>query len=516
MSRILITTLLLCSMTVLADTVNTADGGTYNGPLVDGRFEGEGVLSYPGGRRFEGHFHLGMLSGQGHLILEDGSEYHGEFAHGMPNGQGTWHYKNGTVYSGTLDNGWWVKGQLDSPGGEHYEGEFDQNRYHGYGYLKYADGTIYEGYFNHGLRHGQGKLIPPHKWVYEGVFKQNDLPYGTLTGPDGEHYEGGLVKWRYNGQGTYQDGNESYQGEFEDGLYHGQGTLTTKRSRQSDLVQTGQFEYGEFVSETEDEKDYLSEYEQLPEQLDFIINHQSQLLQQQLSALAPQTPGVVDTYVILAAPYSSQTVFRDEIDIIYDRLSSTRGLQNHIVRMSNEIDLNSPYPLVSQLALKDMVTAVSQHMGAEDLLWVYITSHGSRDHKLSVNLSYQRLPDIDSITLRDILDEADQAKIVTLSACYSGGFIDDLKQPDTLIITAAAADKTSFGCSNDNYMTYFGEAFFIDAFDMQHSLTDIFEKAKQVVDNREQQQELNSSDPQISLSETVLNTYEQWRARFRD
>src|SRR5712671_1436372 len=51
-------------------------------------------------------------------------------------------------------------------------------------------------------------------------------------------------------------------------------------------------------------------------------------------------------------------------------------------------------------------------------------------------------------------------RVVIISACYSGVFIRPLADPDTLVITAADADHTSFGCINGNDWTYFGDAFF--------------------------------------------------------
>ncbi len=40
--------------------------------------------------------------------------------------------------------------------------------------------------------------------------------------------------------------------------------------------------------------------------------------------------------------------------------------------------------------------------------------------------------------------------IVVVQACYSGSFVDNLAAPDRMVITAAAADRTSFGCASEN------------------------------------------------------------------
>ena len=83
-----------------------------------------------------------------------------------------------------------------------------------------------------------------------------------------------------------------------------------------------------------------------------------------------------------------------------------------------------------------------------------------------------------------------------ISACYAGGFIDALRDPKTIIITAAAKDRTSFGCSNDSDLTYFGEAFYRDALPGAKSLREAFEAAKKAIAAREQSEHETASNPQ--------------------
>ena len=87
-------------------------------------------------------------------------------------------------------------------------------------------------------------------------------------------------------------------------------------------------------------------------------------------------------------------------------------------------------------------------------------------------------------------------RIIVISACHAGAFIPALKNPDTIIITAAAADKTSFGCSDDRDLTYFGEAFYRDALPKAKSLEEAFTQAKDAIALRETQEHQKASDPQ--------------------
>ena len=71
-----------------------------------------------------------------------------------------------------------------------------------------------------------------------------------------------------------------------------------------------------------------------------------------------------------------------------------------------------------------------------------------------------------------------------------------LRDPQTIVITAAAADRTSFGCSNDRDLTYFGEAFYRDALPGARSLRDAFDKATVAIAARERSEHVMPSNPQ--------------------
>ena len=107
----------------------------------------------------------------------------------------------------------------------------------------------------------------------------------------------------------------------------------------------------------------------------------------------------------------------------------------------------------------------------QDVLFLSISSHGAEDPAVIVSNSELPLDDLTDEDLADALREsAIKWRVIIISACYAGGFIDALSDPQTIVIAAAAADRTSFGCSNDRDLTYFGEAFYRDALPAAHSL----------------------------------------------
>ena len=63
-----------------------------------------------------------------------------------------------------------------------------------------------------------------------------------------------------------------------------------------------------------------------------------------------------------------------------------------------------------------------------------------------------------------MLDDAGiRNRVIVVSSCYSGTFVDALRDDDTLVMTASAKDRNSFGCSNEADFTYFGKAYFDEA-----------------------------------------------------
>jgi hypothetical protein len=163
------------------------------------------------------------------------------------------------------------------------------------------------------------------------------------------------------------------------------------------------------------------------------------------------------------------------------------------------------YPVASATALERALRRLGEVMNRdEDILFLYLTSHGSREHRLSADFWPLDLRDIDPAMLKRMLDKAGiRWRIVTISACYSGGFIDPLKDEDTLVITASDATSNSFGCSNEADFTWFAKAFFDEELRRTHSFTTAFRRAEISIQQRENREDEQPSHPRISLGDAI-------------
>ncbi len=228
---------------------------------------------------------------------------------------------------------------------------------------------------------------------------------------------------------------------------------------------------------------------------------QQKLLDRELSALQPERKGVTDIFFIGMAGYADQDVFMKEVDSVARLFRERFDADGHVIRLVNNNKTLASLPIASASSLKAALNRVAQVMNKdEDVLFLFLTSHGSASHQLAIELSPLNLNQLDPLYLRKLLDDSGiKNRVVVVSACYSGGFINALKDEHTLVISAAASNKTSFGCSNENDWTYFDDAYFNQALRKTHSFVEAFNLAKPQIAAREKQEKFDPSDPQIAL-----------------
>ena len=227
---------------------------------------------------------------------------------------------------------------------------------------------------------------------------------------------------------------------------------------------------------------------------------QPELLQRELDAIKPQRKGVVDVYLLAMAGYGSQNVFMREVDSVAALFRERFDAEGHVVKLVNNPKTALTSPIASVTSLKASLARLAEVMDRdEDVLVLFLTSHGSPDHRFSLELWPFELKQVTPAMVRDALDESGiKNRVVIISSCYAGGFVPRLKDDNTLVIAAAAPDKNSFGCSNENDWTYFGKAYFDEALRETTSFTEAFEAAKPVIAEREKKQGFDPSMPQIS------------------
>ena len=518
------------------------DGGRYRGEIVDGRLQGQGRIDYPNGSLYRGGFKDGQWHAQGSWQGANGDRYEGEFRQGLFEGQGRFSYATGGVYEGQFRGGSLNGEGRYTEAGLSYEGNFRDGLYHGQGKLQH-DGTTYQGAFANGqpngegsrsdadgeysgtfvdgqlngegayrgnggdhyigrfendLFHGQGRYEDADGNVWTGGFEHGELSGpGEYVGIDGSRYKGAFERWQYQGEGQLQQPDGSrYQGQFRAGRFHGPGTLTLADGTE----QRGTWRAGRLSHDATGKR--------LPDPLEIGLLRQGPLLADMLEAV-PASTAAAELYSLTVAGDGRQSVFMREVDYV-DALLAERFAARGQITLVNHRDQLTERPLATRETIARAVRTLAERSGAEDLIFIYLTSHGSADHQLALaqpRMALEDLPATDLATLLQPLAERD--KVVVISACYSGGFIEPLKSPNTLVITAARADRVSFGCSEESDFTYFGRALFAEALQQTRDIVQAFTLAQARVAEREQADHYQASEPQIWAPQRVV---EHWRA----
>jgi hypothetical protein len=243
-----------------------------------------------------------------------------------------------------------------------------------------------------------------------------------------------------------------------------------------------------------------------------------------LAALQPQRPGVHDVYVLSVGAWGEH-VFEHEaeqsgliLEKHYAADGRTLALSNNFANPANSQPGGLPGATPGNLfdAFNKIGTLMDKD---EDLFVLFITSHGASGYGIMIHdrdrMDYVLSPK----ALRAALDRAGiKKRVLILAACFSGQFVPAFaNDPDTIVLTAAAADRTSFGCQAENDWTFFGDAMFNQALRAGGGLVPAFQRAKKMITEWETKDGLVPSNPQIYVgvdAAKVLAAAEQGQPAF--
>ena len=205
------------------------------------------------------------------------------------------------------------------------------------------------------------------------------------------------------------------------------------------------------------------------------------------------------------AGVGDEKVFAQEVGLASRVIGERYRIAGRQISLVNdERDLDRA-PLASVSGLMYALHGIAAHMQLDrDVLFLSISSHGSDEPVIAVSNSEFPFQDLtDRILVDTLRDSGIKWRVIIISACYAGGFINSLRDPRTIVITAAAADRTSFGCSSDSDLTYFGEAFYRDALPGATSLREAFDRAKAAIALREHAEGETPSNPQAYFGSDI-------------
>lgn len=241
-------------------------------------------------------------------------------------------------------------------------------------------------------------------------------------------------------------------------------------------------------------------------ELQAITERQPELLKRALGQLRAPS-GQPQLYFVGFAGYGRQSVFKREVLAVRQIFDDRFGTNGRSVALVNHPSTANDIPLASASNLDGVLQHLGKLMNPDrDTLFLFLSSHGVEGH-LAVDMPGLALRSLTPQHVKTMLDRARiRRRIIVISSCHSGSFIPTLADPNTLVIAAARADRSSFGCEDKRQWTYFGDAYFNRALRQETSFRRAFEQARRLVALWEAQKQLIPSLPQMAGGESLGGT----------
>jgi hypothetical protein len=235
-----------------------------------------------------------------------------------------------------------------------------------------------------------------------------------------------------------------------------------------------------------------------------IDQSQRSLLQAEIGGLAPSPKGAAAIYAIGIAGWA-EDVFLKELDGGLAAMGGVLPIRGHTLRLVNSRETLEKLPLANPRNFAAAVHAIGKVMNKDDdVLLLLMTSHGE---PTGFGL---RLPNgaISELTPQEVAatlnNEGIKNRVVIVSACFAGTFVPPLANDNTIVLTAADATHTSFGCAPERDWTYFGDAFFRQSVrpgrDFQHT----FDNARVLIQGWELMDRAPPSNPQAHFGPALV------------
>ena len=231
-----------------------------------------------------------------------------------------------------------------------------------------------------------------------------------------------------------------------------------------------------------------------------VLAAQDFMMDRALDELADERPGEVDLYFVGFAPDARRAGFVADVDAA-QRAMDTRWRTNG----RSLVLVNSPLtvadrPFATITHLREVLLEIGDIIDAdEDVVMIYLAGSPGANHTLAAVNPPLELVGLSPQGLRELLDAAGiRWRIVVVSTCEAGAWIDALQDADTVVIASSAADVRGKDCTGGLAPTSFGQAFFSDGMQRYDELPRAFDVARDRLAERHAPAPVMSMGPAIA------------------
>jgi hypothetical protein len=211
-----------------------------------------------------------------------------------------------------------------------------------------------------------------------------------------------------------------------------------------------------------------------------VLAAQDFIMDRALDRLDDERPGIADLYFVGFAPDARRPGFVSDVDAaqrVMDERWHTKG-RSMVLANSPLTVADRPFATITHL--REVLLQIGDLIDTDDdVVMVYLTGSSGADHSLTAVNPPLELVALSPQGLKQLLDAAGiRWRIVVVSTCYAGAWVDALKDDETAVIASSAKDVHGNDCVGGIATSAFGEAFFTEGMRRNDDLRLAFDVAR--------------------------------------
>jgi len=240
-----------------------------------------------------------------------------------------------------------------------------------------------------------------------------------------------------------------------------------------------------------------------------VLAAQEFMMDRALDSLEDERPGVTDLYFVGFAPDSRRPGFVTDVDNAQRTMDERWNTNARSVVLVNSPLTVAERPFASVTHLRKVLLEIGDVIDADDdVVMVYLAGSSGEDHSLTAVNPPLDLVSLSPQGLRQLFEAAGiRWRVVVVSTCHSGAWIDALKDDETMVIASSSATVQGADCAGGVGPTAFGDAFFGKAMRASDDLAHAFDVArKQLVEQR-------AAEPMMSVGPAIAEHLKSLRSK---
>lgn len=244
----------------------------------------------------------------------------------------------------------------------------------------------------------------------------------------------------------------------------------------------------------------------MPSQLmnEEVFHTQAGLLDGALADLEPERAGVEDVYFVGVAPDALVPGLVEEAHAVRRLVEERFDAADRTLLLANSTATLTALPIASATNLSDTLAQIGDTINPdEDIVFLFLNGAAPSDGALAFRMPPLQLSPVNPTMIARMLDDSGiKWRVIVISACAAGGFIEPLKNDNTLVITASDSGGSSPACETGAERSWWSRAF-EEALRSTRSLADAFAVVRDRVAERERSAGVGASEARISMGSAI-------------